>query len=157
MIAYGDINNVWLKMLKNKWKYLWIMILLWFYYYLLMTTYMDDSEKLMKIFVNVVNNGEGEGRPLHSDLEIFLSCWPLRESIDTDQCLWWQLMKRCHYEMIRGSPTHGLPAGPLTWMPLMSLFVEHHPRLPGGTGALDPLQAFLLRIISQMRITNPGL
>ena len=34
----------------------------------------------------------------------------------------------------------------------MSLFVEHHPRLPGGTGALDPLQAFLLRIISQMRI-----
>ena len=36
--------------------------------------------------------------------------------------------------------THGLPAGPLTWMPLMSLLVEHHPRLPGGTGAVEPLE-----------------
>ena len=36
--------------------------------------------------------------------------------------------------------THGFPAGPLTWMPLMSLLVEHHPRLPGGTGAVEPLQ-----------------
>ena len=36
--------------------------------------------------------------------------------------------------------THGFPAGPLTWMPLMSLLVEHHPRLPGGTGAVEPLE-----------------
>ena len=39
--------------------------------------------------------------------------------------------------------THGLPEGPFTWIPLMSLFVEHQPRLPGGTGALDPLQIIL--------------
>ena len=46
------------------------------------------------------------------------------------------------YEMLR--ITHGLPEGPLTWMPLMSLFVEHQPKLPGGTGALEPLQVLML-------------
>ena len=29
-------------------------------------------------------------------------------------------------------------------MPLMSLFVEHQPKLPGGTGALEPLQLVMI-------------
>ena len=51
--------------------------------------------------------------------------------LEYDCKMWWQ---------IESVHTHGFPAGPLTWMPLMSLLVEHHPKLPGGTGAVEPLE-----------------